>query len=204
MKNIKHNFVYVGIPRTGTSSIVNYFKGVLDLKLVGGKHDPIRIIKDTDGFFKFSFVRNPWDWCVSRFYRRMHCLTKQKVFYHKEFKDFILHTQRLRKRYPINRQNLIKIRKQHNEVREIIPQLYWITNPKGEIQMDFIGRFENLQNDFDTVMDKIGIERYTLPFKNVSKKKVHYSTYYDEETKAIVSDLYKEDIEYFDYKFEEE
>lgn len=202
MRNEKKKFIYVGIPKTATSSMVNYFRDVLKLKMVGGKHDLIRRHKNLDNYYKFSFVRNPWDWCVSRFYQRMHCRKIQNKWFHKEFKAFMIHTKELRNKYSFeNRADRQKIRKKHNEIREIIPQLFWLTNKNGSVVMDFIGRFENIQKDFNIACDKIGIPRHDLPFKNVSKKKKHYTEYYDEETKKIVDELYKKDIETFKYKF---
>tara|TARA_B100000287_G_scaffold246987_1_gene232165 strand:- start:204 stop:557 length:354 start_codon:yes stop_codon:yes gene_type:complete len=79
-------------------------------------------------------------------------------------------------------------------------QLKFILGDNGKINMDFIGRYENLENDFKTVCDRIGIQRQ-LPHHKPTKHE-HYSRYYDEETIDLVYKKYKEEIEYFDYKFD--
>ena len=136
-------------------------------------------------FFKFTVVRNPWDKLVSEY-------------------TYITNTSR--EKYIIKRLGLSTAGVSFSEFAEAVckrkifhPHLFSQSLIVGD-SLDFIGRFENLQEDFNIVCNKIGIPRKQLPHKNKSKHK-HYTEYYDKETKQIVSEKYAKDIEQFGYEF---
>jgi len=67
--------------------------------------------------------------------------------------------------------------------------------------LDFIGRFENLEEDFKKLCEHIGVD-LDLPHKGSTKRKA-YAGYYDDETRQMVADMFSEDISQFEYTFEE-
>lgn len=158
-----------------------------------------------NAYFKFAFVRNPWD--------RMVSIYKYLDFYsaRMSFKKFVM------KELP---QNLWA--KRYWFVR---PQAEFIFNQDGKKLVDFIGKFENLNNDFRVACSKIGIQEIDLPHVNqsetfdnkaslLSKKMIknillpltkkhtfmRYQDYYDSESADFVANLYEADIELFEYK----
>ena len=67
--------------------------------------------------------------------------------------------------------------------------------------VNYILRFEHLEDMWNRMFEQIGQEPPKLPKKNISKHK-HYSEYYDDETRKFVGHLFKKDIEEFGYEFE--
>ena len=134
-------------------------------------------------YFTFMFCRNPWDWVLSQFcWNFRYAANRMKVFNKKKFYriEAFLSTSKHSAKY----------------------QSDYLWDRDGKLCIDYIGRFENLQEDFNTICDKIGIPEQELPHKNKNKHN-HYTEYYDDETKEIVAKKYRKDIEYFGYKFGE-
>lgn len=81
-------------------------------------------------------------------------------------------------------------------------QMRWIRDQKTgkEYDIDFIGRYENLQKDFDSVCEAIGREHIQLPITN-STQHQNYRAHYSQEAREIVARAYREEIEYFGFTF---
>ena len=153
------------------------------------KHQDMRqmINNETKDYFKFAFVRNPWDKLVSVFYYRRR---RYGQYTSLNFRHFI--------KYKIK---TLKVDRMLNRDSDAL-QYNWLCDLSGKLVTDFVGKLENFQQDFDVVCDKIAIPQQKLPHLNKTKHK-HYTEYYDEETKQIVAEKYAKDIEYFGYKFGE-
>lgn len=83
---------------------------------------------------------------------------------------------------------------------DLIPQVDFIMDETGKPLVDFIGRFENLVEDFETACDMMGIPTPPLQHLNGSQHR-QYRDYYDETAKQHVAKMYAEDIERFGYSF---
>jgi len=150
--------------------------------------------EDLEKYFKFTFVRNPWDRMVSLFYfisnrngtiSRFLNLPADRYYHSKYNGDFNLFMKDFAKGF-VPYQHLFK------------PQ-YYITTKNLDL-FDFIGRFENLQEDYNHVCSLCGIQRHDLFHYNKSKH-LMYKELYNDFSKKIVERIYKKDIELFDYDF---
>jgi hypothetical protein len=78
------------------------------------------------------------------------------------------------------------------------PQTYWLKSFDNTIKLDYIGRFENLSNDFQEVCRLIGIDYMPLPHE-LNGGKEDYRNYYDRELVKLVGRLDIETIRMFNY-----
>lgn len=134
-------------------------------------------------YFRFSFVRNPWARAFSWYKNVMRDPLHQEglgLDGNITFHDFM---------------------KRFGGKGMLMPQTYWLKSFDGTLNLDFIGRFENLEEDFKTVCNSLGLNEIILPhrIKGVSED---YRDNYDKETKDLVSTIYSEEISFFGYEFD--
>ncbi|MDZ7820399.1 MAG: sulfotransferase family 2 domain-containing protein [Candidatus Marinimicrobia bacterium] len=80
------------------------------------------------------------------------------------------------------------------------PQYSWLSDDSGGLIPDFIGKFENLEQDLNTLSSRLSVSIENLSLINESNHD-HYREYYDEETKHLVAEAYRKDIKLFNYRF---
>jgi hypothetical protein len=132
-----------------------------------------------DSYYKFCFIRNPYDKIVSAWY----------------------HVNR----YNIPFANFLNLKDVCNDVEYMhtfMPQVRNIINEKGMIGINFIGHFENLEYDFQSVLKNIGVKNIIHEVEKKMNKRDHnpFYEYYDQETLDKVNILLKEDFEKLDYE----
>lgn len=186
--------IFIHIPKTAGISLCKMFFGCM-----GGGHISARTYRVIFGsarfneYYKFAFVRNPWDRLVSAYsFLRQGGLKGQDVNWARQniapyvnFNEFV--------RNWLTQKNIYS--KQH-----FIPQWEYVVDASGCVNLDFLGRFETLEDDFKKIALRLGVSA-SLPKSNSSNRAEDYRRYYDTDAAEIVARLYSRDIELFDYSF---
>lgn len=139
--------------------------------------------------YRFTIVRNPWDKVVSQ-------------YHHRKRNDHITRTGASVPDF--NRWVTLTYGEQdpafYNNPKMFMPQRDWMCDQQGEVLVDFVGRFETLEQDFHTVCRTIG-RTATLPHLKQSSRS-DFRPLYDDESAAIIGDWFAADVTSFDYRFE--
>lgn len=198
----KYRCIFVHLPRTGGSSFEHAIIGKnwwsIEPK---SKHLLASQAKKLyspywDDYFKFAIVRNPWDRCVS-------LLQFASIYYGSsgsELTKGMLDWYKERFGYPVTIEY---------DYRFYTREEVWLPEHKGhqvygnvlDEDLDFVARFESLESDFTEIAKTIGLASKALPRKAQSKDRGPYDQYYSDELKAIVGDLYQNDISEYGYGF---
>lgn len=188
----EHGFVFLHVSRTAGTSIGKALFGPNYI------HRPIALRElekwvPVDRFFKFCFLRNPWDKAVSQYFQARKPNNLQDTGRYLEYLSA----------------NQLDFPEWIKNITEHMPSkhLEWsgiemASDARGNVKADFIGRFERLQEDFDKLCDMLAFPRRELGHQNKTERAA-YTEYYDDESRSLVARIYEKDIEYFGYVFGE-
>jgi hypothetical protein len=138
--------------------------------------------EEFNNYYKFTFVRNPWGRAFS--------------WYKNVMRDLVF-----MKRYGISKDISFKLfLKRFAGKEELRQQIYWLKSFNGSLNFDYIGRFENLKEDFYKICINMNQEPIGLPHE-IKGTNEDYHHYYDEESIKLISKIYEEEISLFNYKF---
>jgi hypothetical protein len=193
----RYRCVFVHIPKTAGTSIERAMGWIPDdaiskdgsLRRNAQDHRTLielrRAMPEADfaAYFKFTFVRNPWvrvaSWYMNIIHDEFH-RANFGVAAECTFRDFLV---------------------EHGGTWGLQPLRYWVGNDNGEIELDFIGRFEKVRADFDAVCRQLGITALELPHLRRAQERTHYTNLYDKECREIVANRYAEEIEMLGYRY---
>lgn len=198
MISIQHQFIFVHIPKTAGNALQSLLSPYSEDKIIArdnkdgvhrfGLESRFGTVKHStladylsalgpDAFWskrRFTCVRNPWDRAIS-FYFSPH--RRQTGWNRHEFIDLL------------------------DTIQPMTSYLRLPSDGPGTLasrNLDFIIRYEKLQEDFDGLCDLLAIPRQRLPVLNKSNR-LPYTDYYDPELIQRVADRFSADIKLLDY-----
>jgi len=205
-----HRTIYFYIPKVACSSLKQVCTSWLGLEIPQGKtiHQiDFPYVRRAElgnyaDYFKFAFVRNPWDRLVSCYHNKIKPTASYEDSHYVQgvFKDFV-HYGRFRAGMAFSEfvEAILDIpdseadshfRSQHN----------FLTDPDGQLLVDYVGKFETLHQDFAEVCRRMGVDLVPLPHLMKSAAR-QYQQAYNPTLQAQVGQRYARDIELFSYTF---
>lgn len=183
---ISHQYqcIYVHQRKTAGTAIINSFGLTLkdpDWQTYNeGVLDPgyATMSEAVSWYFKFTTVRNPFDRLVSSW--KYLAATRNR-----SLEDVLLHPPA-----------------EGHDYRHLTrPQTAILLNADGEPVVDFMIRYEALQEGYDQVCDMIGKPRMTLSVVNATTRDRDYRTYFNAVTRRLAEEHFKDDLAAFGYEF---
>ena len=195
--NHAHRAIFIHVPRTAGTSTSRAL-GTSPLHFTCARYATFN--RDAfDRYFKFGFVRNPWDRLLSAFSQLRASPKKTRplesalwsranLARYGDFEEFVLSL-----REPAVRERIMS----HGHFRT---QFAWLSLPRSNrVAMDFVGRFENVGSDFGTIANRLSLDE-ALPVISASSH-LPYREAYTPAMRDIAADLYRADIDAFNYEF---
>ena len=142
-----------------------------------------------DSLYKFAFVRNPWDLQVSSFHhiRRERPDAMNGI---DEFNEFM--------RWKFNPERPY----QYHIDTSLSLQSDYLVDLRGNLLTTYVGRYENLDEDFLSVVKTLSLPVKPLPHKRKAKDRDTYRSYYQSDVVDLVASHFALDVELLGYQFE--
>ena len=141
-----------------------------------------------NNLYKFAFVRNPWDLQVSSFYH-IKRERPQVLEGHDNFKDFMRYKFDPARPYQYHIDTSLQL------------QSDYLVDLHGNVLVNKVGKYENLQGDFDNICEHIGLKKIKLPHKRKADDRKRYRAYYDDDLAEKVANHFARDIQMLGYEF---
>lgn len=194
----KKEVVYIVVPKCACSSIMQTFSGQNEYsdqttyKKISNQYIKWRLTSKSKKYYKFTFVRNPFDRVVSCYAHKVQnrdssTVTKNYFFANikprESFDDFVKHISKI--------PDFLADSHFQSQVKFV----YYFGKPL----FDYIGHYENLESEFEPIRTKYNL--HPLP-RIHNMKKGDWRDYYTEHTAKIVYEKYKKDFNKLGYEKE--
>lgn len=195
-------FVWYRVAKTGTRSLTSVFEEQFDDYLYFGhiKSEVRQLSKRflKPDYFHFTIVRNPWDRLVSAWRNRVRPDENGVVY--SVMEKTIPNSQLIELQSSF--QKFVKFLREHPLSKYDVHFSAQYSRIDLD-RIDYIGRFEEYEKSVRFICDRLGLSvAEELPRLNQSATDQPYSDYYDDETRSIVAEMYKTDIQLFNYTFD--
>ena len=196
-------FLFIHIQKTGGQSLRASLKGVIpDLEEGWGSRYHARLSDVLQAYpsvrvgeyYTAAFVRNPWDRLVSWYADivqnaaiRQNPLRQGVLRKARSFEEFVLHCHNVPGR--------------DGRMPFSLNQIDYLTDTSGDLAVDFIGRFENFEDNAATLLRYLGLPQVRIPHLNRSHRKAVYRAYFTHATAEVVRRRFSRDIDMFGYTF---
>ena len=141
-------------------------------------------------YYKFTFVRNPWDRAYSDY-----MFIQDFSGIQGEFKSFLKKEREFK--------HILNDCSTSSYLGDHLQRQTEYFDFQGVYKPDFIGRFENFSADISKVLLNLKIDKEFNKHSNKSKRKKEYSLFYTNSNKQLVEEKYRQDIEQLNYSFED-
>jgi hypothetical protein len=196
--------LFIHIPKTGGTTILSMLglwkkERSPDLSTLFGDFGPFDLQHLTlsqarqfltraewTSYFRFAFVRNPWDRAVSSALWR----TRFRDEGIRDLRDYIDWAERVNRNGPRARSDV-----------HALPQSAFVINDDGSPGVHCIGRFENYERDVQAILSPFLRVYRPLPHNLKHLDRGHYRDYYHGDLEGRTRRLYTQDVERFGYSF---
>lgn len=195
MVSNEHKCIFIHPPRNGGTSIErSLFK--CSRRARADHRNPKAILEELgdekfNNYFKFGFARNTWDRLTSCY--RYDIQRRKNEFGRVSFREWIYTRTILNKTSATSGYH-------KRGLHGLQTKDFFSLN--GKFCMDFVGSFENYKEDWEKVCETLNVN-VTLPHANRTRKEGSYTSYYNKELKVAVEEEFKEEIDFFGFKFDE-
>jgi hypothetical protein len=183
--------IFVRIPQCGGASVARALFGRDPLRHVPAYWYQVHSPERFDEYFKFAFVRNPWDRLVAVYRYLQSPGTEGRYPEWSRFVQRFASFEEFVSRW-INSENVLR-------GALFVPQHLFLRDRFGMPCLDYIGRFETLADDFVRVSACLSL-RARLP--QIGRGETPYAACYSAETRERVAQVYARDVELFGYRFD--
>jgi hypothetical protein len=188
----KYKCLFIHIPKTAGISISKALFGTI----VGHRQAWLLASADKKKFneyFKFAFVRNPYERIFSAF---LFLKQSGRNQIDKQWSEKFI------SRYSTFSEFILSLKNDKGQISNILqwqhftPQIYYVCDWRNRILVDYLGHFDTIENDFKYIKKRLGID-CELGYENKSDRE-NFQAYYTKESKRIVKQIYKKDFELID------